>query len=530
MFRDFNASTTDEAVFEADICIIGSGAAGITLARSLEGSGLRVLLLESGGADYEEPVQALNAGTSTGVPYYDLDHARLRLFGGTTNIWGGRVAELDPIDFERRDWVPGSGWPFGRAELDAYYSRARAALDLPGLPGNTLAGFHAPFNAQDLRVAFWQFDFQADRFAIATCSDLKRSANITCLLHATATELRAADDGQRIEEVRIANLRGGRGRVRAKTFVLACGALEVTRLLLASRHDAHPDGLGNNTDMVGRFFMEHPHGRAAELTLADPKRFFEMLPRFTRREGRRYGLLLRPGEALQAREGILNSGFSLAVRKPPGRSQEIHKEVYNELRHRMSPTRTGRALWQITRRISVQVRDRFGPLLDHNALQRGRGLYALMRAEQAPNPDSRVRLGAERDALGMPRLVLDWRLSAIDKHTVRVAMHSLDRELRRLDLGSAHPAPWVEDASAAWEFDPLASNHPIGGYHHMGTTRMAATLDRGVTDGHGRVHGVANLYIASTSLFSTAGWANPTLTLLALTLRLSDHLTGSGRT
>lgn len=209
MFRDFNVSTTDEAVLEADICIIGSGAAGITLARSLEGSGLRVLLLESGGADYEEPVQALNAGTSTGVPYYDLDHARLRLFGGTTNIWGGRVAELDPIDFERRDWVPGSGWPFGRAELDAYYSRARAALDLPGLPGNTLAGFHAPFNAQDLRVAFWQFDFQADRFAIATCSDLKRSANITCLLHATATELRAADDGQRIEEVRIANLRGG---------------------------------------------------------------------------------------------------------------------------------------------------------------------------------------------------------------------------------------------------------------------------------------------------------------------------------
>lgn len=529
MIKDFNSSATDEVIFEADICIIGAGAAGITLARSLAGSGLRILLLESGGTDFEESAQALNCGESTGLPYYDLDHARLRLFGGTTNIWGGRVAELDAIDFERRSWVPASGWPFGKDELEQYYRRARTALDLPCISGNMLPGFCTPFDERALRVAFWQFDQKSSRFAAESCSDLKRFENVTCLLHATAVQLCASDTGRQIGEVRIANLHGGRGRVRARTFVLASGALEITRLLLASQHETHPHGIGNNTGFVGRCFMEHPHGRAAQIIPSDPKQFFAALPRFIRRSGYRYGLLLRPGETLQARQGILNSGFTLAVRKAAGEKQDVYKQVYNDLRHRLAPTRKGRALWQLTRSISVQLRDNFGPLLDQNALQRGRGLYALMRAEQAPNPESRVRLGASRDELGVPRLVLDWRLSEIDKHTVRETMRSLDRELQRLQLGSARPAPWVDDPSAAWEFDPLASNHPIGGYHHMGTTRMAAAAADGVTNENCRVHGVSNLFIASTSLFPTAGWANPMLTQLALTFRLADHLIALNR-
>jgi choline dehydrogenase-like flavoprotein len=195
------------------------------------------------------------------------------------------------------------------------------------------------------------------------------------------------------------------------------------------------------------------------------------------------------------------------------------------MRHEMSPTRFGRGLWKITRRVSARIQDRLGAYLTTRKLGReGYGLYAVIRAEQAPNPDSRIVLTDDRDALGMPRIALDWRLSAIDKDSIRILMKAFDEELRDHGLGSSEPADWLDESGPGWETDPLVSNHPIGGYHHMGTARMAANPRDGVVDANCRVHGVANLYIASSAVFPTAGWANPTLTILALSLRLADHL------
>ena len=187
--------------------------------------------------------------------------------------------------------------------------------------------------------------------------------------------------------------------------------------------------------------------------------------------------------------------------------------------------------WHINRRFLLWAREDLGPLIAWSRVKTsGDGLYTVIRAEQAPNPDSRITLTSERDALGVPRIALDWRFSEIDKHTVRVLMSALDKEVQRLGLGHVELSPWLAEDGSPWKIDPLISNHPIGGFHHMGTTRMAASPSEGVVDADCRVHGHGNFYIAGSSVFPTSGWANPTLTILALTLKLADHLkTALGR-
>jgi choline dehydrogenase-like flavoprotein len=528
MLEDFNTCTHDTRV-ETEICIIGAGAAGITLARQLMSAGVAVCVLESGGTDYEHAVQDMASGASVGYPYYSLVDSRLRFFGGTTSIWGGRVAQLDRIDFDRRDWIARSGWPFAKTVLEPFYARAQGQLDVAEIFGSDnmasqLGHDSEPFDSRLLRAAFWQFDEQSERFTLRRCSDLVNAPNVKVLLHATVVNIRASAEGTAIEEVRIANLRGGRGTIVAKAFVLAAGGLENPRLLLAA-NDVHKNGLGNTHDQVGRYFMEHPRARGAHVRSHNIGQLLDMFPRLRRIGGHRYAALLRGSEALQAREGILNTSVSLSVRQHVDDRLVLHKRVYRSLKERLPPNRLGRSLWLLVRQGSVRAREHLEPLLRWNSVQRYHdNVYVVVRAEQAPNPDSRVTLTGETDALGVPRLALDWRFSDIDKRTVTSLMSVFDQELRRCKLGCLEASPWLADDGPAWETDPLISNHPIGGYHHLGTTRMAASPRNGVVDADCRVHGVKNLYIAGSSVFPTGGWANPTLTILALALRLADQL------
>lgn len=528
MRDDFNACT-DTADFQADICIVGAGAAGITLARALRGRGREILLLESGGADFEADVQDLAAGDVSGFEYYPLIDSRLRFFGGTTAIWGGRSARLDAIDFARRDWVADSGWPFEPEMLAPYYAAAERAL---GLDPNTtddnawhrLGLTPPPFDPAQISVNLWQFDEQADRFTLPRCRDLIDAPDVRILLHATVTHIRANAAGSAVERLEIANLRGGRGRVRAGAVVLAAGGLEIPRLLLAS-NDVQPNGLGNAHDLVGRYFMEHPHARGGRIVTDRPWRLLHLLPRSHRHGGRRYATLGRPAEALQQREGLLNTSFTLAARQAPDDRMAATRRAYDTLKHALPPDRLSRNLWRGAKQTVVRTQEAIGPVLPWLAVKRGaKGLYAILRAEQAPNPDSRVVLTTETDALGVPRMALDWRFRDIDRASAHGLMAALDRELQRLDLGRVEINPWLRDVGTPWRTDPLISSHPLAGYHHMGTTRMADDPRKGVVDADARVHGLDNLYIAGSSVFPTGGWANPTLTIIALALRLADHL------
>ncbi len=518
-----------QGLLDADLCIVGGGAAGITLARRLASPTRRVLLLEAGGRDYEPAIAALGAGENVGFPYYDLEDSRLRFFGGSTAVWGGRCAELDALDFERRDWVPHSGWPFAKDALDEYYRAARAIVQVQPRPLDArlwrAAGLApSPLEGDLLEAVFWQFDDRWDRFGLAAHAALAAHPNVAVLLHATVTRLALAENGTSVASADVRSLGGRRATVRARVFVLAAGGLDNPRLLLASR-DRAPNGIGNDADLVGRFFMEHPHARGGRLLLHRPWATLRAFQQSLFIDGGRYAATLRPTDKAQRERGLLNGSFTPKVRLHPGRRENLAKKVYDHVHHRVNPTRGGRVLWRVTKGGARWLQAHTDPLLPWLRLGLGTaGVYLSVRAEQAPNPSSRVFLGEARDALGMPKLALDWRFSALDKRTLRLVAASLDAELRRTGAGHVVPEAWLDDASAPWETDPLIGNHPIGGFHHMGTTRMADDRRAGVVDAHCRVHGVENLFVAGSSVFPTSGWANPTLTILALALRLGDHL------
>ena len=528
MLIDLAAGAPDK--FEADVAIIGAGAAGITMARRLVAAGKTVILLESGGLDYEAATADLNAGYNVGEPYYDLDKARLRFFGGTTAIWGGRCAELDPIDFERRDWVPHSGWPFGIDELRPFYEAARQLLGLPpsepGL-GNSIPGFEG-FSRDELSVRFWLFDRRFDRFGLAANRALVNHPAITVLIHATVREIVAVDSGRAVGQLDVRGQAGQSAVVRAGTYVLAAGGLENPRILLAS-NSVLEGGLGNQHDLVGRFFMEHPHARGGHVTGAS---IWKMVRAFTKRRSGtlEYSPLLAPSPQAQKRLGILNSALTVAARRPVGGRPPLMKRAYLHVKHKAAPTKTGRGLWKLRRRVGRELKQFTGPVRPWWECVRGRSELAIViRAEQSPNPESRVTLDQSVDAIGMPRIQLDWRLSGRDVESVAALVATFAAQAQVLGLGEVTPAEWLRDPARQWVFDDLISDHPIGGYHHMGTTRMAENAKRGVTDGYGRVHGIDNLFIAGSSLFPTGGWANPTLTILAVTLRTAEHILATRR-
>ncbi|MFW2831581.1 FAD-dependent oxidoreductase [Sphingomonas sp. ID0503] len=512
---------------QADVAVIGAGAAGISLADRLIEAGLRVVLLESGGIDYEGASAALNAGENAGLDYYPLDHARLRMFGGTTAIWGGRCSELDPIDFARRNWVPHSGWPFGYETIAPFYAEARERFGLPGRMPRAAdlaaAGIAMPDLGRDLVTPCWGFDEQFDRFSFSRWRGLIDHPRMTVFTHANVREILAEHSGTGIAALDVRSLGGRRLRVEARDYVLAAGGIENARLLLAS-NSVVPAGLGNGHDQVGRYFMEHPHARGGRIVGGDAMALLRAFAKHRLANGTA-AALIAPSAALQEREGLLNTSLTIAGRRPADGRESLGMRLYLRAKHRTDPNRLGRNLWKATKRAVGWLQRYSDPLRPYILNKAGvLDIALVVRGEQAPNPDSRVTLSKDRDAAGMPRAVLDWRTSALDVHSVAGLLAALDRALAASGKGRVEAASWLSDPAQQWVTDPLISAHPIGGYHHIGTTRMSGNPRTGVTDGDGRVHGIGNLYVAGSSLFPTGGWANPTLTIVALALRTADTI------
>src|ERR1019366_1157622 len=278
MFIDARSVPAGTTV-ESDLCIVGAGAAGIAMALEFLNAGLRVSLVESGGLEFEPDAQALDAGQSVGRPYQDVATDRARYFGGTTNLWGGWCMPLDPIDFEPRDGLPYRGWPIDRTELDPWYEKAHKVLHLgpfeyrPSSWGIRTEDTPDPFKGPHFLCRLLQSSPQPN-FAGVYGPTLKQADAVTVYLHANAMHLAADDAGHEVQELRVATLSGKRFTIRSKVYVLAAGGIENARLLLVSGTADGP-GLGNEHDLVGRFFMTHVEYGSSTIAVADPYTDFD---------------------------------------------------------------------------------------------------------------------------------------------------------------------------------------------------------------------------------------------------------------
>lgn len=520
MFSDAR-ELPDNASIEADICIVGAGAAGITIARELVGTPLQVCLLESGGFELEPETQALAAGEVSANIAMALDTARLRFFGGTTNHWMGYCRPLDAGDFERRAWVPYSGWPISRAELDPYYARAQTVMQLgaydyaPRCYAEALAPFYKkPIFDRALEVGMYQRSAPL-RFGSAYRGELEAARNVTVHLHANVVEIEVNESGSQVLGLKVAHFGGRSARVRAGQYVLASGGIENARLLLAS--DARNErGLGNGRDLVGRYFMEHPSWIPARVVLNEDPDVARNL--FTGVDERVEARLQLTEEAC-AKAGILRFMTSLRF-DDQGLSATPGWRAITRLRRQVMSGEVPDHLFAEIRAILADL-DGVSSNLRRKFLSRTSAVIVDTQVEQAPNPDSRVRLLADRDALGVRKAHLDWNQTELDRESLRRALEIMGQEFGRHGLGRVRMEDWV----VAGEGEPPATP----GFHHMGTTRMSTDPACGVVDRNCRVHEIANLYVAGSSVFPTSGVAHPTLTIVALALRLADLLKAQPR-
>ncbi|HFE67294.1 MAG TPA: GMC family oxidoreductase [Chloroflexi bacterium] len=500
-------------IIETDVCIVGAGTAGITLARELIGQDFRVCLLESGGREPDQATQALYQGKNTGLPYYELDTARARYYGGSSHRWhvalgdnrfGARLRPFDEIDFEYRDWVPHSGWPFAKAHLAPYYDRAQEICQITPLTfaaedwADSETRPLLPLPNDTVQTIIYKFGRRAP-FVRQYTRETERAENITTILYANVLEIETDDLAQNVTGLKAATVEGNRFQVKAQLYVLANGGIEIPRLLLLS-NKAQTAGLGNRHDLVGRFFMEHSHFWSGIFVPADAD-LFRHAVLYSRinlvNDVPIIGKLALQPETIR-REKLLNQNIQL-MPKVVSRAIEFPDVPVN-----------GR------KSAFVNVYRKGRRVLENKVMARG-GIEVFVFAnmsEQAPNPDSRVCLGEETDIFGQRCAQLDWQVTELDIWSIRRTQEIIGEALAQAGLGRT--------------VIQLESNKPPrnlhGGYHHMGTTRMHANPKEGVVDVNGRVHSLSNLYIAGPSVFPAGGYANPVLTLVALTVRLADHL------
>ena len=546
MIEDANDLTGDEAL-SADLCIVGAGAAGITIALDLAHSGLAVLVLESGGLKPEKATQQLYAGMVADERLHSPpDRYRQRRFGGTTTIWGGRCMPLDPIDFEPRAYMPHSGWPIGPEALAGYYPAANrlceagefkytAAESFDPPPPPMIQGFDsAHFTADSLERFSCPTDFGA-RYG----DRLRAAPRVRVLLHANVTALHLNAAGTHLDRATVQTLTGRRFAVHARQFVLATGGLEVVRLLLASR-DVQAQGIGNTHDVVGRYYMCHLAGTVGALSINRPLQavwngydrsdegiYCRRRLALTAAAQRQYGIgnfiarLHHPRITDPAhRNSILSSLYLAKFLIPYEYGKRLHggerasfSTWMQHLRNVLAgPFDAAGFAWHMLRDRRLAER-KFPSII----IQPKANLFSLdFHAEQQPNPDSRVTLTTQTDALGMPRLSVDWRYTPTDLETVTRAIALLALDLQRTGTGTLAYDPQ--------ELEAEMTRYGAYGGHHIGTTRMGTDPRDSVVDPDCRVHGVDNLSIAGSAVFPTSSQANPTLTIVALALRLAARL------
>ncbi len=534
-------------ILRTQLCIIGAGPAGIALALQFRNTGVDVVLVAGGGFHHEDAAQNLYEGEVVDASLHSpLTEYRHRQFGGSSATWGGRCMPFDPIDFEPRDWVAGGRWPIRHEDVAAHYPAANAlaeAGDFQYDAGAAIEGGMRPMVA-----GFAPPSFDLDRIERFSCPThfgdryghlLASAGNIRVVLDAHCVEIVPVKQGDAISSVTLRTLDGKEMTVEADHHVIAAGGIETARLLLASQ-GRDPRGIGNGHDLVGRNYMCHIAGTIGELHFSGPKdTVWHGYERAWDGVYCRRRMALRP--EVQRAQGIGNAVVRLHHPRLPdpahGRgilsaiflakpfiSYEYSKRLHGEapvtaglmLRHALNilrePFGTAGFLLNWVRVRTLAAR-KFPSLI---VSPRNNRFSLDVHAEQMPNPDSRIMLSNHVDPFGKPQARVDWRYLPQDLETVRVTLATLQREVAAWGGGSL-----VYDEARIAE--AMLREGAYGG-HHIGTARMGASPEEGVVDADCRVFGTDNLYLAGSAVFPTSSQANPTLTIVAMALRLAAHL------
>ena len=523
MIKDFH-EFDDGAVITADVCIIGAGAAGITVAKEFLGSQFTVLVLESGGLDNEAVIQKLNESEVVGLPHVGVEKGRFRAFGGSTIAWGGQTLRLRAFDFEKRNWVPNSGWPITLKHIEPYYDRAERILQLgPNLSYEDLCarGGVDPlvFDSAKLHVECSRWS-PLPNFGTTYRKEIREARNISVILHANVTQIITNQMARTVEGLELRSLAGKRGTAKARFYIICCGGIESARLLLVSDR-TEPHGVGNKNDLVGRYFQDHVHIWYDDIVATNRKQLQNANESFFVR-GRKYAPLIALAERLQVEKQLLRMHGTVIFWMEPDSSVAAVKTLFRAVRGRTLPpskeTRhlLGNALADPGELLGVMYR--YCIQKRAGTPKSGRVFLAAL-SEMAPDPNSRITLSDARDQLGMRRTRIDWRIGELERRTASEYIRTIASEFGRLGVGSydLKQAASLDD-ERAWV--RMATDNS----HHMGTTRMHDSDKLGVVDSNCQVHGIDNLYIGSSAVFPSSGSSYPTLTILALCIRVADRL------
>ncbi len=520
------------SVVNCDVCIIGSGAAGISISQKLSNKNLNILVMESGDFKPNQFTQKLYDLDNIGYPIRDKFMSRSRYFGGTTNIWSGRTMIFRQIDFEERDWVTDSGWPIEYSTIMFYYRQAIKLLKLPRLSCYYFNNWVTKMNKYEKSLALdsdnnlsvnaslWgvkPLNFRKEYFPI-----FKKSDNLKVYLNSNLTNITLNESKRYVTKLNFSSLNGNSLVVKPKICILACGGLENPRLLLNSRHQ-NISGLGNENDCVGRYYSDHPRSvmgtvllnKGVRLPLYNGYPFSEgkiQLGFQFSKDFQRSNKLLNnylslepavPDYVMKSYDAAIRLGKRFLRRGYSGERLNFSKSIAHvpEIIYYLTPKEL------LPHRLYSFIYPYFSYLNRNNQQYK---LKIANYCEQAPNPTSRVSLGKDKCRLGLNKIKLDWKVGQDEERNVLKLQSLLASYFRKNKIGK------FDSDFNGQEFTDAS--------HHIGTTRMSFNHKKGVVDKNCKVHNIDNLYISGSSVFPTSGHANPTLTIVALSLRLGDHI------
>ena len=506
------ASDLPDAASAADICIVGAGAAGIALAVECVRHGKRVTLLEAGGHASEPAAQDSSSGALGGRPYRGMQQGRARRLGGTTTLWGGQILELDPIDFGKRDWVPGSGWPFQKAELAPFYQRA---LVLEGVASSLTQDADVWKRLHLDPPALADFDLYFSRwcpepnFASLHTATLQGPA-VSVWLHATAVE--AVCEGEHVRGIRARSACGRQAIFHADQYVFCLGAIESARFFLQPSTHAP----WQQCAVLGRYFQDHIDCNAATLVATNPAALHQAFDTVFL-NGFKYSPKLKLNADTQRRHRMLNVGATVFSSEEQDASLgELKALVKDGLRGHLRPP-TPAQLRGALRHAPLLARKAYRYAVQHRAYHSpGAGLQLRVHCEQQPTSASTITLTPDRAALGLLRAQVNWVIAPTELESIRCFVHLARQALAPFADLVPHPA-LLQPADAFVDFCEDS-------FHHMGGMRMDASPRAGAVDLNLRLHGTSNCYVCSTAVYPGSGFSNPTHTLLALAARLAEHL------